>query len=279
MSPPLAALPVFLPACLVGLTVAVLCSVLSVYVVLRRMAFIGQGISHAAFGGVALGLWLFPAAIWALDWRVHAVTVLFCLANAVAIRLIVRHSVLSEDTAIGMLFVISMSIGAVLFAVTPGVSGDLFSYLFGSILSVTWHDVGMTLGLMVLVIALVGAFHRELQMLCFDEQMARLAGIRTELLHHLLLLLLSLTVVVAIKVVGIVLVSAALVLPGATGRLVARSFGQLMAFAVVFGLLATGAGLFLSSRADVPPGAAVVLSQGALFVLIWLIGRFTPLHA
>src|SRR5262245_42459273 len=99
--------PFLLPSFAVGLLVAALCSVLSVYVVLRRMAFIGQGISHAAFGGVALGLFLFPAAAGPLDLRVYCIAVAFCLANAVAIGVIARRTVLSEDTAIGILFVLS----------------------------------------------------------------------------------------------------------------------------------------------------------------------------
>jgi zinc transport system permease protein len=265
--------PFLLRSLAVGLTVAVLCSVLSVYVVLRRMAFIGQGIGHAAFGGIALGLWLFPAAIFEIDWRVYLVAVAFCLANALAIGFIARCSELSEDTAIGILFVVSMALGAVFFKLNPMAVSDLFSYLFGSVLAVTWRDARLTLALAVVVLGLIAWFFKELQLICFDEEMGRVAGIPTGALHNLLLLLLSLTVVVAVKIVGIVLVSAALVLPGATARLVSRSFGGLMAAAVGFGLLATGAGLLITNWVDVPAGASVVLTQSLVFAAVWKLRR------
>lgn len=265
--------PYLLRSFVVGLTVAALCSVLSVYVVLRRMAFIGQGIGHAAFGGIALGLWFFPAAIVEIDWRVHLVAVAFCLVNALAISLIARRTELSEDAAIGILFVLSMALGAVFFKLNPGAVSDLFSYLFGSVLAVTWRDAWLTLALAALVLGSVACFHKELQLVCFDEEMGRVAGIPTEALHNLLLLLLSLTVVVAIKIVGIVLVSATLVLPGATARLVSRSFGSLMAASVGFGLLATAVGLLGSNVVDLPAGASIVLAQSATFCTVWLLRR------
>jgi zinc transport system permease protein len=267
--------PFFLPSFAVGLLVAVLCAVLSVYVVLRRMAFIGQGISHAAFGGLAIGLFLFPAAEGPLDLSVYLVAVLFCLANAAAIGVITRRTVLSEDTAIGILFVLSMALGAIFFGLQQGRLSDLFSYLFGSVVAVTWRDVLVTFGLTILVLLLIGAFYKELQFLCFDEESARVAGLRTGLLNHLLLGLLSLTIVVAIKIVGVILVSAALVLPAATARLLCRSFGAMMVISVIFGILATALGLLAANfvSISVPAGAAVVIVQSLIFALVWLASR------
>lgn len=265
--------PFLLPSFAVGLLVAVVCSVLSVYVVLRRLAFIGQGIGHAAFGGVAIGLFLFPAAPGPLDLRVYLVAVVFCLANALAIGVITRRTVLSEDTAIGILFALSMALGAILFGLRQGRVNDLFSYLFGSVVAVTWRDAAVALGLAAIVLLTVAALFKELQFLCFDEEIARVAGLPTGLLHHLLLALLSLTVVVAIKIVGIILVSAALVLPGASARLVAKSFGGLMALAVGLGVLAMALGLTAANLLPIPAGAAVVLVQSLVFALVWPLAR------
>ncbi|NUP89094.1 MAG: metal ABC transporter permease [Candidatus Sumerlaeia bacterium] len=262
--------PFVLPSFAAGLIVALLCSVLSVYVVLRKMAFIGQGIGHAAFGGVALGLWLVPASAGPLDWRVYLIAVGFCLLNAAAIGLITRRTDLSEDTAIGILFVVSMSLGAILFHRSTGQVSDLFSYLFGSVVAVTWSDVATMAGLGCVVLGTVTLLSKELQYLCFDEPSALAAGLPVGWLHHLLLALLSLTVVLAVKVVGIILVSAALVLPGATGRLVCRSFGGMMLASAGFGVVATMAGLLVANLVDVPAGAAVVLVQSAVFVGVWL---------
>jgi zinc transport system permease protein len=247
-----------------GVIVGLVCAVLSVYVVLKRMAFIGQGISHAAFGGVALGLLLFQSATRPDRW-ISLITAAFCLAVAFAIGITTRRGPISADSAIGIFFAASMALGVLFVALRKRYTAEVFAYLFGSVLSVTQDDVVAIAILAGVVLLAVAAFYKELLFYSFDERMAGVSGLPVGALHYLLLALLALTIVVAVKVVGIVLMSAFLVIPGATARLVTGEFRRMMGLSVVIGVGSAVAGLALSNAWDVPPGATIVLIQFAVF--------------
>ncbi len=246
-------------AFLAAAMVSLLCSAMSVFVVLNRLSFIGVGISHAAFGGVALGLLL------GVDPTLAAVV--FCLGAAWAIGCIARSGVVSEDALIGIFFAAAMALGVVLIGLLRGYQADVFGYLFGSILAVGQSDLWVTLLLGVGVLCVVWLLGKELLFLCFDEEMALVSGLPVGLLYYLLLTLVALTVVVSIKVVGVVLVSALLVIPGATGLQIASSYRTMARVSLVVGLASAMVGLVLSYWLNAASGATIVLTGTAVFLV------------
>jgi zinc transport system permease protein len=244
-------------ALLAGLVVGLGCAVLAFFVVLRRMAFVGVGISHAALGGVALGVVLGVDPVLA--------ALLFSVAVAWLIGAIAGRGRLSEETAIGIFFPTAMAFGVALMAGTPDYRQDLLGYLFGNILLV--RDVDLILAAVLVGSALVITlfFFKELLFISIDEETARASGLPAARLRYLLLTLLALTIVSAIKVVGIVLVSAFLVIPAATAQLVATSMRSMMALSVVFALASVVGGLWIAWVMDLPSGAAIVLLAAAVF--------------
>lgn len=244
-------------ALLAGLIVGLGCAVLAFFVVLRRMAFVGVGISHAALGGVALGL------LFGVDPLFAALG--FSIAVAWAIGAVGGRGKLSEDTAIGIFFPTAMALAVALMAGTPDYRQNLLGYLFGNILLVQDRDLvfaGILVGA-TLVVTLV--FFKELVFISVDEETARAAGLPAARLRYLLLTLIAVTIVSAIKVVGIILVSAFLVIPAATAQMMAPSVRSMLLLSVVFALGSVVGGLWLSWVLDLPSGAAIVLLAAALF--------------
>jgi zinc transport system permease protein len=256
--------PFFQRALAAGFIVAVVCGALSFFVVLRRLAFVGSGVSHGAFGGVALAALVgAPPGLGAL---VAAVAVALATAKAS------DDGELTEDTAVGVFTVAAMAIGVVAISFLES-NVDLFGLMFGNILTVDPADLLALGAASVLVLALLALYFRPLLLASIDEDGAFAAGVNVARMRLLVLVLLALTVVVALKVVGILLVSALLVLPGAVARpLSSRWPGFLLgsigaSFTMVLG------GLLLSVALDVPSGAAIILTGTILFLGAVAAGR------
>jgi zinc transport system permease protein len=244
-------------ALLAGLIVGLGCAVLAFFVVLRRMAFVGVGISHAALGGVALGVLL------GVDPLLAALA--FSVAVAWLIGAMGGRDMLSEDTAIGIFFPTAMAFGVALMAGTPDYRQSLLGYLFGNILLVRTGDLVLAAVLVGIALLTTAVFFKELLFVSVDEETARAAGLPAARLRYLLLTLLAITIVSAIKIVGIVLVSAFLVIPAATAQLVAPDVRSMLGLSVGFALVSVVGGLWLSWLMDLPSGAAIVLVAAALF--------------
>ncbi len=256
-----------------GFIISLVCSWLSVYVVLRRMAFIGQGISHSALGGFALGILLFGGGA-ATALQVDGVALIFCLAVAALIAFTSHHTKISEDSAIGIFFVASMALGAIFFRMAPGYNQDVYSYLFGSVLAVSIEQVISMAVLGLLVIAPMIVFYKELLYFTFDEEMARVAGVPVTALHLLLLGLMSLTIIISSRIIGVLLVSAFLILPGATAQLLTQRFRFMIALSLLTGVSTTLIGLLVSNATDWPTGSTIVISQFVLFMIIFAIRKW-----
>ncbi len=246
-------------ALLGGMSVALACSLISFFVVTRRLAFMGMGISHAAFGGVGLGL----AA--GLDATVTAG--FFCVAVALGVGWLARRGRMHEDTTIGILFTASMALGALVVGLARRYNLDLMSYLFGSVLAMSWGDVIAAAVLSLLVCLFTAAFFKELLFVAFDEETATASGLPVRSVYYGMLTAMALVIVVSIKLVGIILVSALLVMPAATGLQLSRDYRKVIAFAVLDGLASMALGLWLSYVADVPPGATIVMVMFGFFLL------------
>ena len=276
----LALLPYELTALAVAIPIGVACAVLSVFVVLRRMAFIGQGVSHAGFGGIALAV-LLGHWIEAFNQPLprYAVTGAFCVAAALGMGLYARGKRVSEDSAIGIGLVVAMALGAVFLAIRVHVLHDerwvpsWDALLWGSLLGVSAADVATAYVLAVVVLAVVFGLYKELVSFTYDEAMARVEGLPVRALHVLLLVLLSVTIVLALRAVGFLLVSALLILPAAAANLLSRRFNRVMAWSVAVGLIGTVGGLLISLTLlpDLPTGAAIVLTLWVVFTVVFAV--------
>jgi len=253
-------------ALLAGVLVGGVCSVLSIYVVLRKMAFIGHGISHSALGGISLGICIF-GAVEGNGLYIDLVTAAFCLGVAFLIGYYARREKVSEDSAIGIFLVFAVALGVVLLSQRTQFTQEVMTYLFGSIISVSRQDLAVTAVLAAAVLAAVGIFFKELVYFSFDEKMARVSGIPATFLHYFLLAVLALTIVVTVKIVGIILVSAYLVIPGASALLVTERFKAAMAVSAVIGVSTSILGIAVAYAGNFPPGATIVLAQFAVFIV------------
>ncbi len=252
-------------ALLGGLLVSLLCGLLSVFVVLRRMAFVGAGISHAAFGGVALGFLLQVDPFWT--------GLLFSIGVAFLIEWAQGLGGIEEDTAIGIFFAAAMAVGVLLLHFSRTYNADVFGVLFGNILAIGPQQIWQVAGAGSIVLLFLLLFYKELVFISFDAEMAWVCGIPVQLVRYLFLAILALVIIVAIYLVGIVLVSALLVIPAAAAGNLTRHIRAMLVVSTAMALATTLAGLGLSYRLDLPSGAAIVILLTALFLLSSLWGR------
>ena len=244
-------------AFLAAAAVGVVCGVLGFFVVLRRLAFIGVGISHSALGGVALGLVLGVSPLLTGG--------AFALAVALGIAFAGQRSALGRDTVIGVFFSGAMATGVVLASLQHGAQQELFGYLFGNVLAVTGGELALLLAGGALVVAALFAMLRPQLFLAFDEEIASAYGQRAAALDVALLGLLAATIVIGVRLVGVLLIEALLVVPAATAALLARHYRAQLAVSVALSLAAALGGLALSWRLDTAPGGTVALLAVALF--------------
>lgn len=246
-------------ALIAALLVSIACGVIGTYVVIKRIVFISGGIAHAAFGGVGLGFLLGVNPILA--------AVPFSLLSAVSIGFISRRVRLSEDTAIGILWTVGMALGIIFINLSPGYTPDISSYLFGNILTVPTYELVIMASIDLIIVLTAFTLRREFLAISFDEDYASVIGMPTGALYLVLLCLIALSVVVLIKVVGIVLVLALLTIPPVICRRFTFSIGRLMLLSCIASTAITLLGLGLSYVLDLASGATIVLTLAAVFVV------------
>ncbi len=259
------AMPFMLRAFAGGLIIAFLGSFFGSFVVQRKMSFLGSGLAHSAFGGIALGLLLGVEPIY--------IAFPFTLAVALLINYLSNNTQLSADTGIGVVFSFAFALGTIFIALKANYSADAFSYLFGSIITTNYTD--LIFGFAVLLISILMAFKHwnNWAYATFDKDLAAADGINTDRDDYILTLLIALTVVVSVKIVGIVLVTAFLVLPPAAAKLISDSFYCLTIRAVLIGLISVIVGLLISVITDLPSGAVIIIIQTIIFTLFFIIGK------
>jgi len=246
-------------ALLASLLVGTSCSLVGVYVVLRGLAFIGAGIAHAAFGGVALG--------FLLGWNPLLTAVGFCLGTSGAIHATSQAGKIRMDASIGIFYALTMALGILFVGLMRSYDARLYGYLFGNILSVTRDDLLIIGVLTVVVAATVTVLFKEFQLLSFDAEMAEALGLPAGKLSFVMLLLISLTIVLSLDAVGVMLVFALIVTPASAAYQLTYDYRALFGLSVLFGNLSCFLGLVLSYVFDVPSGATIVLTATALFFL------------
>lgn len=246
-------------ALIAGILVGFLASYYGVFIVQRGLGFLGSGLAHAAFGGVALGVLLNAEPLW--------VAVPFTVLVAVGITWVKDKTKLGGDTTIGIFFSVSMALGIIFIFLKRQYTSDAFNYLFGSILSVTTTDIIVPF-VLILFTLLLFPFWKRWAYSSFDRELAQADKIPVQFDDYLLSVLIAVTIVVSIKVVGIVLIAAFLVIPPATSRLVNNSFSKMTVVSIIIGISTALVGLWISYYMNVPSGATIILLQAAVFFIV-----------
>ena len=249
--------------------VSVVAAVVGSYVILKGMAFIGDALPHASFGGVA--------AAFVLGVNLYLGGAVAALITALLIGFVSRRGIIKHDTAIGILFVAMFALGIALVQTRDNYTANLFEFVFGNVLAVTWNDVWLVAAIGAGVLAFVLLFYKELLFTSYDPTMAAATGLPVAWVQYALMAMLALTTVIALKTVGIVLVVALLITPAATAQLVTRSLPGMMLVGSALGAAATVIGLYVAWYADLSASASIVLTATAFFALAFLAaGRGLP---
>jgi len=243
-------------AFLAGILTAVLCAVVGVFLVLRRMSLLGDGLAHISFGGIAAGL------LFGVQPLVSALV--FSVLSALGIQQLKKMKVYG-DAAIAIFFSFGLALGVAILSFAHGFNADLFSYLFGSILAVSEADILLIAAAGVATLAALYLFYKELFFITFDEESARAAGLPVDTLNNLLVVLTAVTVVLSLRIVGILLVSSFIVIPASTALLVCKGFRQAIAVSAAISVFSVIAGLVLAYYFNIAAGGAIVLVLVALF--------------
>lgn len=246
-------------AFLAGIFVAITCSVLGLFLVLRKMSLIGDGLSHVSFGAIALGLFLGLYPFY--------VAVPVVIISSILILKISEKAKIYGDAAIGIVSAVGIAGGVILASLSGGFNVDLFSYLFGNILSISTSEVIFSIILSILVLSLIYFFYWDLFSITFDEEYAKTTGTKTDFINYLLVILTSINVVLSVKVVGVMLVSALLIIPAATALQLSRNFKTAIFIAALVSLLSVVTGITTSFFLDLPAGATIVMTSALFFTL------------
>lgn len=249
-------------AYLAGAAVAALCAILGVILVLRQLSLIGDGLSHISFGALALGLFL----------GVYPIYVALPIAILASYFIIVLKDKanLYGDAAIAIASAVGIASGVILASLASGFNVDLFSYLFGNILAISSAEAWLSIIISILVIALIAYLYRDILAATFDEELAQVSGVKVRRLNIILSSLTAISVVLAIKVVGVMLVSALLVIPAVSALQLAKSFKAALIWAFLFAIISVLIGVSLSFLTDLPAGATIVMVNFLIFIACWL---------
>lgn len=251
-------------ALLAAVFAGITCGIVGTYVVARRMVFLCGGVTHASFGGLGIAVYMGANPI--------AGAMVFAVLSALGIEWAGDRGRIREDSAIGIIWSVGMAVGALFMSLTPGyTSGDLSSYMFGSIVTVTTRDVA-TLG-MLMLFCIVGAvlWWRPVMYLAFDRDFAASQGIATRAASYIMAVIVALTIVLSIRVMGIVLLLSLFTIPAVTANSMTKSYAAITRWAAVLAVAGAVVGLFISYNLEVPPGASIIFTLTIALIVVKLL--------
>jgi len=261
----------FINAFLVTILIGFVASYYGVFIVQRQMSFLGSGLAHSAFGGVALGILLGTQPL--------LVAVPFTILIALLIAYFKEKTSLSNDTLIGIFFSTAVALGIIFLSLKSSYTTDAFTYLFGSILSVNSTDIIASIILFIFTIIIYFAFWSRWAYSTFDVELATVDKLPVKFDNYILSVAVALTIVISIKVIGIILISAYIVLPASIARLISKTFYQMTIASIIIGILTGLIGLFISIFVDLPSGAVIVLLQSIIFLSVFIFkNKFSQLE-
>ncbi len=244
---------------LAGIFASISCGIIGTYIVTRRMVFLSGGITHASFGGIGIGYFFgFNPIISAA---------IFGVLSALGIEFVSKKTEIREDSVIGILWSFGMALGIMFVFLTPGYAPNLMSYLFGSILTVSVLDIWLMLLLSLVLGITFIAFYRIILFVSYDQEYAKTHNIAVNFINYVLISLVALTIVLNIKVVGIILVISLLTIPQSIANLFTKKFRNIIIISIVIGLIGAFLGLIISYKINIPSGASIIFSLVMIFIL------------
>jgi zinc transport system permease protein len=241
-----------------GVAIAILCSMMGTFLVLRRFSLFGDALAHMAFGGISVGM---LTGIYPM-WTAFVVSIL----GALGITKLRKSTKISGDAAIAVLLVSGFGIGVLLISITGGFKVDLFSFLFGSILLISTEDTLLVVGISAAVIASLAALRKPLLHMTFDEEQAKISGLNVDKLNYIFIILASITVITSMRLVGILLISALIVLPNITSMMFGKSFRNTMLLSMSISVISVVSGIVISYYLDLAPSGTIVMISVAILV-------------
>lgn len=259
----------FQRALIASVTIGISCGLIGTYIILRRMALIGDALAHAVLPGVVIGFMIAGKNQAALFFGAVAAGIVTVLL----ISAVHRNTKIKEDTSIGIIFTGAFALGILLVSQLKQVHIDLSSYLFGDVLGVSSGDIVLSLVIMFIILICVVLFYKQLLITSFDPTMAAVIGISVTFIHYMLMMLLSMSIVAGLQSVGVILIIAMLITPPATAYLLSSDLKVILILSSVFGILSAVIGLYLSYYFNFASGASIVLTAVLFFVTAFL---FSP---
>lgn len=256
----------FSNALIASLLTSINCGIIGSYIVSRRLVFISGGITHASFGGIGIGYFMgFNPIISAA---------VFGVLSALGIEFLSKKAEVREDSLIGIFWAFGMALGIIFISLTPGYAPNLMGYLFGSLLTVTSLDIIMMTFLTIIVTGFFLVFYKIILFISFDQEYARTHNAPVQLINYVLIGLVALTIVLSIKVAGIILIISLLTIPQTIANLFTKDLKIIIFLSVPVAFLSALAGLLLSFRLNIPSGASIIMSLVLIFIIAKLLNIF-----
>ena len=240
-----------------GIAISISCSLIGLFLILKRFSLFGDAMSHVAFGGIALGLFLKSNPIW--------VSLIVSIIGALAIIKLNSSKRIYSDSSIAVLLSLGLAIGLVLISLSGGFSIDITSYLFGSILLVNIEETLSTILLSVIVITFVILYYKKLIYLVFNEEQALVNGINTVVLNILFITLATIAIVMSIRLIGVLMVSSLLIIPNVSSLLLGYGFKKTILFSICFSLISVILGIILAFEWNITPSGMIVITSAGIF--------------
>ena len=243
-----------------GIAVAVSCSTIGLFLVLRRQSLYGDALSHVAFGGIAVGLFtnIYPI------WTAFAVSILASLGMT-KLR---EFTKIPSDSAVAVLLSAGLAVGVVLIGLSGGFSLDLYSFLFGSILLISYNDQLMMLVISLIVLAIMYKMYRKFMYVAFDEEQAKVSGIDVTKLNYLFIVLAGLTVIGSVRLVGVLLISSLIVIPNITAMMLGKGFKKTLLISILIAIISVIGGILISYVMNLAPGGTIVIISVGIFLTV-----------
>ncbi len=250
-------------ALITGIFIAISCSLLGVFLVLKNMSLIGDGLAHVSFAAIAIGLLVSDKPI--------IISIPIVIVASFLVLLLKEKAKIDADATIGLLSSFSIAVGVIIASVAKGFNIDLFSYLFGSILFISPSEMILSGLLAIILIVLVLLFYNDLFSITFDENFAKISGIKVRRINYLLSVLISVTIVLGIRIVGTMLISSLIVFPSVSALQISKGFKRTLMFSVLFSMIAVVLGIVFSYILNVPTGALIVVVNAIIFLITLII--------